>query len=370
MKLPRMPRFERSTVFVILGAVILAIAYWGLVNYARDYYDSATSSASTFNDRAEGLSVWYRYLGELGLRPSTLQTFETLPANATIISAGPYVNPPTKAEARRLSRWVQAGGRLVLVGIEAGPMLPGTDSSAGGSEGDTSTVAASLPSIYAAGVKTVAPGPERLLPTGDAWVSTFGDPSGKVLISRTLGRGEVVWLAGAHPVSNAGIGERDNGRLAVLLAAPDSRAIYFDEYHQGFVNEASVWDRLSTGGQWAVVLSLLGVAVLVTARARRLGPVIRVPEEPEARTGAYIGSLAELYRKAGARAEGLEALEEGLRRALVRRHGTIEIARMRRPDAAALLSESAAVRARGNVGRDEFVATARRLSRARREVEA
>jgi hypothetical protein len=178
-----------------------------------------------------------------------------------------------------------------------------------------------------------------------------------------------VWLADSQAVSNGGIGREDDARLAVLLASQGDRPIYFDEFHHGFIDEATVWDRLGYGGQAATVLLLAGLAVLVTAHARRIGAPVRPFDEPPARGGAYIGQLAELYRKAGARAEALEALEDGLSRALVRRYGTRAAGLARQPRAAEAVERSAALRARHDIGRDEFLAAAKALRRARMEAE-
>ncbi len=365
-----MPRVERSTVIVTAVAVVVGLAYWGLVSYARDYYEQQSPSSSVFNKRPSGLSVWYRYLEALELAPRALQKWSELPERATIISVAPFANAPTAAEAQRVERWVERGGRLVLVGVEAGQLLRVAVGASPLSGKGGGAVAPSLPGAYADGVRAIDPGPERLLPSEAGWVAHFGDARGKVLLSRRMGKGELVWLAGSDTVSNLGIGERDNARLATLLAAASpGRAIWFDEYHQGYVDESGVWERMSAGGQWAVVLALLAVCAAVLSRGRRIAPAVPAPEEPEARTGAYIGSLAELYRKAGARAEVLSMLGDGLKRGLARRHGTLAAGLARHPGARGALDEADRLREGADMGEDVFMKAARSLIRARREVE-
>ena len=238
-----------------------------------------------------------------------------------------------------------------------------------GNGSQDSVVEPSLPGVYASGVGRIAPGVGRLQPADPSWVVHYRDDAGPALLSRALGSGEIAWLADASAVSNDGIGIEDNARLAVLLASQGGRGIYFDEFHHGFVNEASVWDRLGYGGQAATVLLFVGLGVVVIASARRIGPPVRPLEEPPARGGAYIGQLAELYRKAGARAEALEALEDGLARSLARRYGTRAGGLARQPRAAEALQTSSVLRVKHDIGRDEFLAAAKRLRRARMEVE-
>jgi hypothetical protein len=218
-------------------------------------------------------------------------------------------------------------------------------------------------------VGAIQPGADRLLLDESAWVAHFKDFNGQVLVSRKVDAGEVVWLAGPFPLTNAGIGAADNGRLGVLLAAAGGRPIYFDEYHHGYVEEPGYWDRLPPGGRSAVLLLAAALAIALLGWGRRIGPVIAPVHEAEARGGAYIRQLAELYRKAGARADALLALEDGLTRALARRHGTLDAGLARLPEARAALADSRTSREGGDITEDTFLSTARRLARARQEVE-
>jgi hypothetical protein len=367
---PRLPRFDRTTVTFTVAAVLLAAAYWGLVSFAESVYRAESTVPSITNDGRSGLSVYFRYLDELGFAPKALRAFEDLPAGATIVAAGPFEVLPTEAETKRLAAWVRAGGRLVAVGSAAGLLLDGLDLSAAPSQGaEDGRIAPVIPAVYASGVGAIAPGPDRLTADAPEWVAHYADGTGAVLLTAVEGKGEVVWLAGTDVVANDAIGMADNARLAVLLAAAGRGAVYFDEYHLGFADDASLWARLGPGGQAAMLLGLFALAALLVARGRRLGPAVAPREEPAARTVAYISSLAEIYRKAGARAEALEALEDGLSRALARRHGTVEAGLTRRPQAREALERSRALRRGTSPARDEFMAAARLIRRARREVE-
>ncbi|MDO8916138.1 MAG: hypothetical protein Q7W16_08670 [Coriobacteriia bacterium] len=366
----RLPRFDRTTVTVTAAVVLLAIAYAGLISLADRVYRTESTIPSMTNDGPAGLSVYFRYLDGLGYAPKALRAFDDLPDGATIVAAAPFQVLPTEAEKVRLAKWVRAGGRLVAVGTGAGLLLDGLDLTGAASLGATDALLpARVPTVYAAGVRTVAPGPDRLAASAPEWVAHYADRTGAVLLSAAVGDGEVVWLAAADVVANGAIGEADNSRLAVLLTAAGKGAVYFDEYHLGFKDDSSLWTLLGSGGQAAALLAAFALIAMLAARGRRLGTALAPREEPSARTAAYISSLAELYRKAGARSESLESLEDGLARALARRHGTVEAGLTQRPQAREALERSRALRREASPGREEFMAAARLIRRARQEIE-
>ena len=368
----RFPKVDRATAFIAVGALLLGVLYMTAAAWVDAHFADTTPSTSSLSTSSEGLKVWSDYLTALGLHPSTLTDFSSLPASATIIIAGPFEKPPTAADGKRLAAWVRAGGRAVIVGLDEGG-VSGAIGSLGGDESadDSSVVEPSYPGVYASGVTRILAGAGRLEPGDDdtAWVDLYHDSNGSSLISRRLGTGEVVWLADVTPVSNDGIGLDDDAALAVRIAASGGRAIYFDEYHHGITSEPTAWGRLGSSGQAALVLLVLGVGVFLFAMGRRTGPAIARPQLPAARGGAYIAQLAELYRTAGARAEALASVEDGVVRALVRRYGDRASGLARQPKAREAIEASAALRARGAIRKDEFVAAAQSLRAARKEVE-
>lgn len=364
------PRLGRRTLVPLTVVALLIAAYAFTVSLANRYYVVAAPASSAYSASPDGFKVYFTYLEELGHEPEMLQSLEDLPKDATIISAAPYVKEPSPADAETLGRWVRAGGRLVAVGGDARELLDpmgfgGSPNSAEPSE----TLRPLFPGAYAEGIEGVEPGPDRLLLDASAWVAHFKDYGGQLLVSRKVGNGEVVWLAGPLPLSNKAIGRADNGKLAVALATAGGRPVYFDEYHHGYVSDPGFWRRMQEGGRSAVLLlgAALGIALL--AWGRRLGPPIPAVHEAEARGGAYIGQLAELYRKAGARGEALASLEEGLTRALVRTHGTLDAGLRHHPAALDAIDASRSLREADGIAEDAFVTTARRLAAARQEVE-
>lgn len=360
----------------LLTSIIVAILFVGMyamaISAANRFVDSGLPESTTFSAAPEGIKVYYRYLGELGLEPKTLEQFDTLPAGrATVIIAAnrPLTKTVRPEEARTLAAWVKAGGRVVFAGAYASDFTEELGVGSGTSLGDDATLQPALPSIYVQGVDSVRSGRTRIFATDPEWAAVLKDQGGIALGVRRVGAGEVVWLADAYPITNEGIAEADNARLGVLLAAGAGGEIWFDEYHHGFARGGGVIERIGAGGQSALLLFVLGLALLLAAYSRRLGPPIQVIETPAARTMAYIDSLAALYRKAGAHREALVALEDGLTRALARRYGSPVMGRARHATAAEALDRAAGLHDRENIPTEEFVTVAGMIARARREVE-
>ncbi len=341
------------------------VAYAGLIRLSQDYYLVPAPPGSVFSSADDGLRVLYEYLDQLGVKRETLQSFDELPASGTIVVAAmqPLERQASSYERRQLEQWVKRGNRLVLVGPYADEAIDGL----GGSPrtGHATTLKPLLPGVYAQGVESVITDDGRLLLDSPHWATHLKDTDGQYLASSVSGTGEIVWLASVSPLSNSGLGKADNARLATLLVALEE-PVYFDEYHHGFVRGGGLWDRLDPGGRAALVLALAAVAVLIWSAARRTGRPIEAMPTHTVRTGAYIGSLAELYRKAGARTDALESLAGGLRIALVKRYGGLEAALARGPRYGELLDR---VSSASEMTEDEFVRTARDIARARQEVE-
>jgi hypothetical protein len=366
----RFPRVDRATAFIALGAILLGALYMTAATWVESRFADVVPSSSALSRSTIGLSVWHDYLARLGERPRLLTDFAALPTTGTIVAAGPFEKAATQGEADSLAAWVRAGGHLVIIGQETG-VLGSRLAELGGdvSANTTSVVGPTLPGRYGTGIGAIVAGSGRFQLTDPEWVSLYGDADGTAVGFADFGKGEVVWLADIMPVSNDGIGQRDDARFAVRLGLAGGGPLYFDEYHHGLSSQATAWTRIGAGGQAGLLLLLAAVAALLLARGRRIGPAIARPEIPEARGSAYISQLAELYRTAGARADALAGLEDGLSRAVARRYGTKAAGLVRHPAAANALTRSATLRERARIDKGEFVTTAALLRAARNEVE-
>jgi hypothetical protein len=365
---------DRTTVLIALSAVLLGALYMLAATWVESRFAGVVPSGSAVSVSPAGLSVWHDYLARLGEDPRLLTDFSSLPATGTLVVAGPLESDFTATDLHRLGTWVRAGGRLVLAGEGASQVAIGTQMVPDGLPGSTieaSSVTPTFPSDLSVGVNEIATGPNGGSEfVGTEWVGLFAHGNEAVVATRRLGAGTVIWLTDSTPVSNAGIGLYDDARFAVRLARTGGGGpVYFDEYHHGLNSQESVWTRLGGGGRAGIILLLAAVLVWLLSRGRRTGPAIARIERPAARGSAYIAQLAELYRTAGARAEALQSLEEGLVRAVARRYGGRVEGLARCASARQALETSAALRQRGRIEKTEFVAAAALLRAARNEVE-
>ncbi|GAB4285008.1 MAG: DUF4350 domain-containing protein [Coriobacteriia bacterium] len=359
-------RLAASVAVAVLGLAL----YWAAVVAADRYYESPVATASTYSAAPEGLSVLYTYLEQAGASPAQLTSFDELPEEGTLVIAADarLEKPVTDSEAERVARWVRDGGRLILAGWHGEAVARALDLYAVPSGGTLAELPPRQPAGALVGVSRVEAGEQRLRAEDAGWAAPLADASGAAMLVRGVGGGEVVWLGTAYPLTNAGIASADNARFAVQLVTVGG-PVTFDEYHHGFAYGGGVWTRIGDAGRAGVLLVALATVVALYALGRRIGPPIREISTPEARTTTYIASLAQLYRTAGARAEALEALEDGIARASATRHGSVAFGLTRHPSAARAIERSAALRERGSVTEEEFVSAAAALVAAKREVE-
>jgi hypothetical protein len=158
------------------------------------------------------------------------------------------------------------------------------------------------------------------LPRAVVLLRTDGKPVGWMARE---GRGRLVLVGSAAFCDNAHIAKADNARLALALLAglaPDNATVHFDEYRQGFEENKSFLDIIGVSGQrllWQVagVLGLLALSAGV-----RFG--LPLPLPPKKRLSSeYVSSVADLYRRAGARDAALEGALTRLRADLSGRVG-------------------------------------------------
>lgn len=124
-----------------------------------------------------------------------------------------------------------------------------------------------------------------------------------------LGRGRIVALADAEPLSNEHAGDDPLAVLAVravLAHTTPGDTVFFDEFHHGVRGlgspaEAATDFFLGTGGGRAL-LHLGGVALLALAAAgARLGTPADPPTDERRSPMEHVSALARLYQAAGAR---------------------------------------------------------------------
>jgi hypothetical protein len=396
----RSARAEIVAVIALLGALVAIGVVFGA--RAKDHDDPRRS---TFVDSPRGLRALYLVLSEVGARPrrATSPLASSDPAGCTYVLASPS-EVLTRRETAEIVKWVEAGGRLVLVcGSAADPLNPvGTD----GLLAAFGAAAVALPDPVGAPVRVE--GARLAEDLGDVdWparahvllldedddgprLEPLARAGERVLagrIPRGERGGEVVVLADARLLDNASLGRGDNAVLAVrlLLAREgDEGRVVFDEFHHGFS------DGASEGHVVGVMLTMLhatwpGRALLVVAIAGllwlagagvRFGAPAPEPPAPRRALSEHADALGRIFEKAAARRETLRILAAGARRVAGARlgiPGTLPpaafLARLRslRSPGAADLADAMEVAESGREAKDVHMAeAAANLARAKR----
>jgi hypothetical protein len=146
---------------------------------------------------------------------------------------------------------------------------------------------------------------------GAPQIALYGDAKGAVVVSWPIGEGEVLWWAGATPLTNAGM--RRGSNLRLFLNAVDAASIvYWDEYFHG--QRTSLWAyTASTPVAWALAqLGLLTVAVLFTF-SRRAGPTFSPAPVSRLSPLEFVETLGGLYQRAGATSVAVSVVYRHLR---------------------------------------------------------
>ncbi|HVA33995.1 MAG TPA: DUF4350 domain-containing protein, partial [Candidatus Baltobacteraceae bacterium] len=236
----------------------------------------------------------------------------------TLIVSGyendPSAKPMDRQDAAALRRFVENGGRLVVLDDDfAGrrDITPGVGTSFAVRE-RTAVVRAASP--YTAGVQRVA-GPIRAaFPLHREKTTTLlANRRGAIAITYRLGRGEVVAVTAPALFGNANLRKADNLAFAYDAIAGHGTAA-FDEYVHGYDQDLSFWGALPPSVHAAfwivcaiVVLALIGANV-------PFAPAIAAQPPDERDSSGYLTAMATLMQRGRARHAALTAFAHDAKR--------------------------------------------------------
>lgn len=314
------------------GAVaLLLIAATFVFSPTED--SDASPIPSTYSSGAGGARAAYLLLLDLGYEvhrwEESPKGLEGLEDGAVLILADP-TETPSEGEQGSLLRFVQNGGHILFCGAAFSQFFPEIKLPTRIAGARWTEFSPSLPSRYARGADKVILQPETY------WVPEssddfrfqqlvlYGEESKPVVVAWTLGKGQVLWWAGATPLTNTGIREAGNLNLFLNSVSRDtpsrSRAIYWDEYFHG--ERGSFWTYFQkTPVIWGgVQIGLLAVAILFTF-SRRSGPIASPAVVSRLSPLEFVDTMAGLYQKAHATPVAVGVTYRHLRLELAHRLG-------------------------------------------------
>lgn len=329
----------RRDTLLLAALLVILVLLSALAGSQRAADDSGDPRASTWIRAEGGLAALYWTLQELRI-PVARRTDPLLHADSlrgALAVVAPW-SPLSEEDAGAVAEHVRRGGTLLFVSgaydfggaaYDTLGLRPVWLSGVSPLRGDDRAAAPPAPHRWTAGrvegfrrafADTSAalrrPGAQTLL-------AVDGLP---VAVTWPLGRGRVIALADARPLTNLRL--RESG-AAVLVARAVAEAaagdtLWFDEYHQGFTGEGSLVGgtgmmvRRFVSGPVAVQL-LLAAALALWAYGRRFGAPLPPPPARRRSPLEHVEALAGAYRQAGARRTVRRLLLAGMARRLGRR---------------------------------------------------
>ncbi len=211
----------------------------------------------------------------------------------------------TADEERPILQWVQTGGRLV-VADPASALLPMLGVGAAGRAGwitlgTTLTAACVAPPAVGVRALVVSSSDSALSLTGPEAVGCFRGAGGPFVAILTRGRGTVIVLGGASPLTNTYLGRGDDAAFAMQVLGPGP-IVFGSALPAGLAasTEGGAWSLVPGRAKAAIASLVLALVAFALVRARRLGrPVVEDPISPVP-AGELVRASAGLYRRAGA----------------------------------------------------------------------
>jgi len=310
-------------------ATILTIAVLGLAVLVGANAQGQRRTASVFDQTSGGASDLRALVEALGARTVILQgeRFAPRESGASVVfllGATEFVDEEDVTAARA---FLQNGGTLVVAtdaGFAETALLRAFGADLSGralsSEYDTTSVLAAP-----ARANRIVLDRGATLNLGDRWspVARVGEQT--IAAMTREGRGTVVLVSSLAPFVNALLGEGDNSRFALSLAASGfgaGHSVGFDEYHHGAHPSPellAVLERTWLGRALLVVAGIVFIYLLWSGR--RFGPPLPADPRPPRSSLDYVRGFAGLVRRSGRDEIARDRLRRDLRVGLAARYG-------------------------------------------------
>ena len=316
---------DRKLVYIAAAAfIVLATA---LAFFAPPSREQASPIPSIYSVDSNGAHAAYLLLKQLRYpvrvweRPPNELPED--PGGVVLVLADP-IEPPVEKDRAALLNFVKAGGRILFTGSMLTSFFPDAHSSEEPLESPWQTYDADFPSNFTAGAPKISLQPEAEWTTIEpSQLPLYGPADSAVVVSWRLGRGEILWWAGATPLTNAGI--THDGNLNLFLNAvgsengnaPEQPTIYWDEYFHG--QRDSLWAYIEkTPLAWGLLqIAILGFAVLFTF-SRRSGPIAMPAAVSRLWPLEFVDTIGGLYERAHAEPAMVGAVYQRFRSLLAR----------------------------------------------------
>jgi Domain of unknown function (DUF4350) len=309
---------------LVIGAVIIMLVLLGLTYVLRPVpVQQAIGSPSSYSSEWLGTKAAFLLLQESGYR---VERWESPPvelpedtAGTTLIFAEPSERG-SSAERAAVSRFVSAGGRLLVMGASGASLAPQSAAvPIPDSDLTPKPFSALLPSLLSRDA------PEVTMIAPDEWPSLapsqlpiYGRDGKPGVVWYRFGKGQVIWWAIASPISNGSIREKGNLALFLNSLGPPNSRVLWDEYFHGMRRSLNSYFA-QTPLPWAGLQIVIAFVAVLFTFSRRSGPIRMPPDESRLSPLEFVETMGNLYESAHAAPAAVEIVYQRLRLSLARR---------------------------------------------------
>lgn len=285
------------------------------------------ASHSTTETRAEGGKGLYLLLEKLGfeteqwMHPYSMLVEESI--KCLFVNEPDY--PPEPEEIEELLSWVKKGGVLIWGAGERDQLLKKLEIKQSQVNFAQVTLTDFPKHIIFQNVKKLKVEREFWLKPDESdkekkTTHLIAEDQKVLLMELRYGKGFIYLHTMPLLFSNRTLPLDDNATVAVNLIeqvakfnTKDHSAIWFDEYHNGFVSGQDIWDVMPLWLKLVLLQFLILIIVLFIYYAKRFGSPFPLPQAPRRSILEYISSTANLYRRAQARPSIFRLLYTGFK---------------------------------------------------------
>jgi len=310
---------DRADRKLLIGALALMVLLVAATAMLAPPDAAPAPSASSYSPGTTGAKATYTLLGELGYKverwSQPLTELPEPPDGATLVLADPFAGSPGKEDDESLMRFVRRGGHVLFAGAYASPFLPDAFSKLvkPWQAGETT-----YPSVAVSPITRGAP--QITMASTVFWSGAIGHEiplyardANAVVVTYSVGKGQVIWWASSMPLTNGGITKTGNLTLLLnSLGPPGTSPVLWDEYYHG--ERLGLTGYLSgTPAPWMLLQAGVIYLFLLLAFGRRTGPARMPTVESRLSPLEFVETLGALYKNARATSGAVETVWQRFR---------------------------------------------------------
>lgn len=320
---------RRIDPLLVVGTVLLLLVIALTATASRSEDEDHGLTASVYDEGPGGAATLRRLIEAVGMPTITIEGDRFAPRveSARVLFMLRPSELVTVEDVAALRAYLRAGGTVIVAHdfeLLLQPFLQSFDVhfAKGASSARTRLTGA----LFAAPpARQIDLTDGRELRLGAGWDPIGTDDRAPTVAMRTEGKGTLIVVGASTPFLTQNLGNADNARFAVALAASRGAAggpVAFDEYHHGVHPPPSILAVVErTWPGRALLFGMIVVFAYVALTGRRLGRPQPLDPRPPRSSLEYVRGFAGLVRRAGRQEIVRDRARRELHAGLARRQG-------------------------------------------------